>query len=58
MVVWVVDFGYKGVQILIFDGWLFDFDKVVESEVYCDEIKGICVDVGVEIIELFIYFQG
>lgn len=55
---WVVGFGYKGVQIFIFDSWLFDLEKVFISDIYCDEVKGICVDVGVEIIELLIYLQG
>lgn len=55
---WAADLGYKGVQIPTFDGRLFDLDKAAESDAYCDEVKGICADAGVEITELSTHLQG
>jgi sugar phosphate isomerase/epimerase len=55
---WAAELGYKGVQIPTFDGRLFDLDKAAESETYCDEVKGICADAGVEITELSTHLQG
>jgi len=37
---------------------LFDLDKAATSKAYCDEIKGICADAGVEITELSTHLQG
>lgn len=55
---WAADLGYKGVQIPTFVGSLFDLDKAAESHGYCDEVKGICSDAGVEITELSTHLQG
>ncbi|MBI1418827.1 MAG: TIM barrel protein [Limimaricola sp.] len=55
---WAAGLGYKGVQIPTFDGRLFDLDKAAESQTYCDEVKGICADAGVEITELSTHLQG
>ena len=55
---WAADLGYEGVQIPTFDGRLFDLDKAADSETYCDEVKGICADAGVEITELSTHLQG
>ncbi len=55
---WAGDLGYRGVQIPTIDGRLFDLDKAAESDTYCDEIKGICADAGVEITELSTHLQG
>ena len=32
--------------------------KAASSKTYCDEIKGICADAGVEITELSTHLQG
>ena len=32
--------------------------KAAESKAYCDEVKGICADAGVEITELSTHLQG
>lgn len=58
IVKWAADLGYKGVQIPTFVGSLFDLDKAAESQGYCDEVKGICSDAGVEITELSTHLQG
>jgi sugar phosphate isomerase/epimerase len=55
---WAADLGYKGVQIPTWDGRLFDLKKAAESKIYCDEVKGICADAGVEITELSTHLQG
>ena len=55
---WAAGLGYKGVQIPTFVGSMFDLDKAAESQTYCDEIKGICADAGVEITELSTHLQG
>lgn len=55
---WAVGLGYKGVQIPTFDGRLFDLERAAESAAYCDEVKGICADAGVEITELSTHLQG
>ncbi|TNF18830.1 MAG: sugar phosphate isomerase/epimerase [Rhodobacteraceae bacterium] len=58
MAEWAAGLGYKGVQIPSFDARLFDLDKAAESDTYCDEVKGICADAGVEITELSTHLQG
>ncbi|SMC80077.1 sugar phosphate isomerase/epimerase family protein [Primorskyibacter flagellatus] len=55
---WAAGLGYKGVQIPTFDARLFDLDKAADSQTYCDEVKGICADAGVEITELSTHLQG
>ncbi|MCA0278890.1 MAG: sugar phosphate isomerase/epimerase [Proteobacteria bacterium] len=55
---WAGNLGYKGVQIPTPDARLFDLDKAATSKAYCDEIKGICADAGVEITELSTHLQG
>ncbi len=55
---WAAGLGYKGVQIPTFDARLFDLDKAAASDTYCDEVKGICADAGVEITELSTHLQG
>lgn len=55
---WAAGLGYKGVQIPSWDGRLFDLDKAADSQTYCDEVKGICSEAGVEITELSTHLQG
>lgn len=55
---WAASLGYKGVQIPTFVASLFDLDKAAASQTYCDEVKGICADAGVEITELSTHLQG
>ena len=55
---WAAGLGYKGVQIPTFDARIFDLDKAAGSQTYCDEVKGICADAGVEITELSTHLQG
>lgn len=55
---WAAGLGYKGVQIPTFDGRLFDLDRAAGSQDYCDAVKGICAEAGVEITELSTHLQG
>lgn len=55
---WAAGLGYKGVQIPTWDARLFDLTKAAGSKAYCDEVKGICADAGVEITELSTHLQG
>ena len=55
---WAADLGYKGVQIPTFDTRLFDLEQAATSDTYCDELRGICSDAGVEITELSTHLQG
>src|SRR6185437_7932557 len=58
IVKWAGGLGYKGVQIPTWDGRLFDLEKDATSKTYCDEVKGICADAGVEVTELSTHLQG
>lgn len=55
---WAASLGYKGLQIPSWDARLFDLEKAAASRTYCDEVKGICADAGVEITELSTHLQG
>ena len=55
---WAAGLGYKGMQIPTWDGRLIDLKKAAASKAYCDEIKGICREAGVEITELSTHLQG
>lgn len=50
--------GYKGLQIPTWDTRLFDLDLAAASPTYCDEIKGMLADKGLEISELSTHLQG
>ena len=55
---WAARLGFKGVQMPSWDGRLFDLKKAADSKTYCDEVKGICRQNGVEITELSTHLQG
>jgi sugar phosphate isomerase/epimerase len=55
---WAAGHGYEGVQIPSWDGRIFDLQKAAGSRAYCDEVKGICADAGVEITDLSTHLQG
>ena len=55
---WAADCGYKGVQVPSWDARLIDLDKASSSKTYCDELKGIAAQNGVEITELSTHLQG
>ncbi len=55
---WAGDLGYKGVQVPSWDARFIDLKKAAESKTYCDELKGIAKENGVEITELSTHLQG
>lgn len=55
---WAASLGYKGVQIPSWDARCIDLQKAAESKTYCEEIKGIVQDAGLEITELTSHLQG
>jgi len=55
---WAGKLGYKGVQLPSWDDRIIDLKKAASSKTYCDEIKGVCTEAGVEITELSTHLQG
>jgi sugar phosphate isomerase/epimerase len=55
---WAGGLGYKGVQVPTWDASMIDLAKAAESKDYCDELKGICAENGIEITELSTHLQG
>lgn len=55
---WVASLGYKGVQVPAWDARVIDLGKASQSKTYCDEIKGLLQDKGIELVELGAYVQG
>jgi len=55
---WAAGHGYKGVQLPSWDSRLFDLACAAESSGYCDEVKGILANAGVELTELSTHLQG
>jgi len=55
---WAGELGYTGIQIPSWEGALIDLEKAAQSQDYCDELKGICAESGVEISELSTHIQG
>lgn len=55
---WAAGHGYKGIQVPTWEANLIDLKLAAESQTYCDELKGICAEAGVEITELSTHLQG
>ena len=55
---WAARLGFKGVQIPTWDARLFDLKRAAASKTYCDEIKGVLAETGVEVSELSTHLQG
>ena len=55
---WAASLGFKGIQIPSWDTRIFDLSRAAESETYCDEVKGIVGQHGLEITELATHLQG
>jgi sugar phosphate isomerase/epimerase len=55
---WAAGLGYVGVQIPTWDARLFDLEKAAASKTYCDEIRGMLAEHGVEVTELSTHLQG
>jgi sugar phosphate isomerase/epimerase len=55
---WAAQLGYTGVQIPTWDSRCIDLQKAGESKTYCDELKGLINECGLEITELSTHLQG
>ena len=55
---WAAGLGYKGLQIPSWDSRFIDLSKAAASQTYCDELKGIVAEQGLEITELSTHLQG
>src|ERR1041384_7872977 len=55
---WAASLGFKGVQIPTWDARLFDLAKAAESQTYCDEVKGVLAERGLQVTELSTHLQG
>jgi sugar phosphate isomerase/epimerase len=55
---WAKSMGYVGVQIPTNDPRCIDLEKAAESKTYCDELKGLVNECGLEISELATHIQG
>lgn len=55
---WAAGLGYKAVQIPAWDKRVIDIEKAADSKAYCDEIKGIVNESGLEISELSTHLLG
>jgi sugar phosphate isomerase/epimerase len=55
---WAAGLGFKGVQIPTWDARLFDLARAAESKTYCDEVRGVLAEHGVQITELSTHLQG
>ena len=55
---WAAALGFKGVQIPSWDARLFDLKTAAHSKTYCEEVKGMLAQHGLEIAELSTHLQG
>lgn len=55
---WAASLGYRGLQIPTGDPALFDLARAATSPAYCDEVRGILSQNGLEITELSTHLQG
>ena len=55
---WVAGLGYKAIQIPTWEKGLIDLSLAAESQIYCDELKGLAASHGLEISELSTHLQG
>lgn len=55
---WAADLGFKGIQIPSWESSLFDLETAASSQGYCDDMRGMLADKGIEITELSTHLQG
>ncbi len=55
---WAAGHGYKGIQVPTNTSQFIDLARAAESRAYCDEVKGLCAEHGVQVTELSTHLQG
>jgi sugar phosphate isomerase/epimerase len=58
IIAWAASLGYTGVQLPSWDSRLFDLDRAATSDAYCDEVRAILSEAGVQLTELSTHLQG
>jgi sugar phosphate isomerase/epimerase len=58
MAQWASGLGYEGVQIPTWESGLIDLELAAGSKDYCDEMKGMLADNGLQVTELSTHLQG
>ena len=55
---WAAGHGYVGVQMPTTAPQLFDLERAAASDAYCDEVKGVLAEHGLQLTELSTHLQG
>ncbi|MGF6455974.1 sugar phosphate isomerase/epimerase [Pseudomonas frederiksbergensis] len=55
---WAAAQGYKAIQLPTLGTQYIDLARAADSQDYCDELKAVCAQAGVEISELSTHLQG
>jgi sugar phosphate isomerase/epimerase len=55
---WAAGLGFIGIQLPAWDRHVIDLERAAESKDYCDELKGVAAEAGVEITEMATHLQG
>ena len=55
---WAANHGYAGVQVPSWDTRLINLARAAESRNYCDEVRGVLREAGVQLTELSTHLQG
>ena len=55
---WAAGLGYRGVQVPTTAPQLFDLALAAESDIYCDEVRGMLASHGLQVTELSTHLQG
>lgn len=55
---WAAGLGYESIQIPTWDQRLFDLALAAESRAYCDDLRGMLADKGLQVSELSTHLQG
>ena len=55
---WASGLGYKAIQLPTWESDLIDLQRAAQSKDYCDELKGVVNEAGIEISELSTHLQG
>lgn len=55
---WLVELGYRGIQIPTWDSRCINLEKVAANKAYADDYKGLLKEKGLEITELSVHLQS
>src|SRR5690606_5534314 len=55
---WASSLVYSGTQLPTLGARCLDLRRAAESQTYCDDLKGLCAEAGVELSERSTHLQG